>query len=63
MNLNVVQDYYRDLWDKELETMLNKEPRLKPMTLFGYLQDTYRAQISPGIANDLKTSPEVESII
>jgi hypothetical protein len=29
------------VWEKELEPMLRKEPRLKPMTLFDYLQDTY----------------------
>lgn len=35
------QDPLGDVWDKELEPMLKKEPRLKPMTLFEYLQDTY----------------------
>lgn len=29
------------LWESELEPMLQKEPRLKPMTLFEYLQDRY----------------------
>ncbi len=35
------QDPLGEVWDKELEPMLKKEPRLKPMTLFEYLQDTY----------------------
>jgi predicted transcriptional regulator len=35
------QDPLGEVWDKELEPMLRKEPRLKPMTLFEYLQDTY----------------------
>jgi hypothetical protein len=29
------------VWEKELEPMLRKEPRLKPMTLFEYVQNTY----------------------
>jgi hypothetical protein len=36
-----IQDPLEGLWEKELEPMLKKEPRLKPMTLFEYLQDTY----------------------
>jgi hypothetical protein len=35
------QDPLEGLWEKELEPMLKKEPRLKPTTLFEYLQDTY----------------------
>jgi hypothetical protein len=35
------QDPLGEVWEKELEPMLRKEPRLKPMTLFEYLQDTY----------------------
>ena len=38
---NSTQDPLGDVWDKELEPMLKKEPRLNPMTLFEYLQDTY----------------------
>ncbi len=38
---NSTQDPLGDVWDKELEPMLKQEPRLKPMTLFEYLQDTY----------------------
>jgi hypothetical protein len=38
---NSIQDPLGDVWDKELEPMLKQEPRLKPMTLFEYLQDTY----------------------
>ena len=29
------------VWEEELEPMLKREPRLKPMTLFEYLQDKY----------------------
>lgn len=36
-----IQDPLGEVWDKELEPMLRKEPRLKPMTLFEYLQDSY----------------------
>lgn len=36
-----VQDPLEGLWEKELEPMLKEEPRLKPMTLFEHLQDTY----------------------
>jgi hypothetical protein len=36
-----IQDPLGSVWEKELEPMLKKEPRLKPMTLFEYLQDTY----------------------
>lgn len=29
------------VWENELEPMLRQQPRLKPMTLFEYLQDRY----------------------
>lgn len=38
------QDPLGEVWNKELEPMLRKEPRLKPMTLFEYVQDTYPGQ-------------------
>jgi hypothetical protein len=38
---SLAQDPLGSVWEKELEPMLRKEPRLKPMTLFEYLQDTY----------------------
>jgi len=38
---NNSKDPLGGVWEKELEPMLRKEPRLKPMTLFEYLQDTY----------------------
>jgi hypothetical protein len=38
------QDPLGEIWDKELEPMLKKEPRLKPMTLFEHLQDKYPGQ-------------------
>ncbi len=38
------QDPLGEVWDKELEPMLRKEPRLKPMTLFEYVQETYPGQ-------------------
>ena len=40
------QDPLGEVWDKELEPMLKQEPRLKPMTLFEYLQDTYPGRYS-----------------
>jgi hypothetical protein len=40
-NENNSKDPLEGVWEKELEPMLKKEPRLKPMTLFEYLQDTY----------------------
>lgn len=61
-NRSNTQDPLGEVWEKELEPMLKKEPRLKPMTLFEYLQDTYRAQISPSTANAPTTSANVESI-
>ncbi len=30
-----------DVWESELEPLLRQQPRLKPMTLFEYLQDCY----------------------
>jgi hypothetical protein len=41
VNENNSKDPLGWIWEKELEPMLKKEPRLKPMTLFEYLQDTY----------------------
>jgi DNA-binding XRE family transcriptional regulator len=35
------QDPLEEVWEKELEPMLKKDSRLKPMTLFEYLQETY----------------------
>jgi hypothetical protein len=35
------QDPLAGVWENELEPMLRREPRLKPMTLFEYLQDKY----------------------
>jgi len=32
------------VWDEELEPMLRREPRLKPMTLFEHLQEKYPGQ-------------------
>ena len=34
-------DVLADVWASELEPMLRREPRLKPTTLFEYLQDAY----------------------
>ena len=34
-------DPLEEVWDKELEPMLRREPRLKPMTLFEHLQEKY----------------------
>ena len=39
-----VPDPLAGVWDNELEPMLRQEPRLKPMTLFEYLQDKYPGQ-------------------
>ena len=38
---NNSKDPLGGVWEKELEPMLKKEPRLKPMNLFEHLQDTY----------------------
>lgn len=38
------QDPLAPVWESELEPMLRREPRLKPMTLFEYLQDKYPGQ-------------------
>ena len=37
-------DPLSDVWESELEPMLRREPRLKPMTLFDYLQEQYPGQ-------------------
>jgi hypothetical protein len=37
----VTRDPLSPVWESELEPMLRREPRLKPMTLFEYLQDQY----------------------
>lgn len=34
-------DPLAEVWESELEPMLRREPRLKPMTLFEYLQEQY----------------------
>ena len=41
------------VWEKELEPMLRKEPRLKPMTLFEYVQDTYPGKY-PGVLRTIQ---------
>jgi hypothetical protein len=41
LNESNSKDPLGGVWEKELEPMLRKEPRLKPMTLFEHLQDTY----------------------
>lgn len=38
------QDPLAGVWENELEPMLRREPRLKPMTLFEYLQEKYPGQ-------------------
>jgi hypothetical protein len=35
------QDRFDGIWDRELKPMLEKEPRLEPMTLFEELQERY----------------------
>lgn len=40
-NRRTVRDPLEAVWDSELEPMLRQEPRLKPMTLFEYLQQQY----------------------
>lgn len=37
-------DPLKDVWQNELEPMLQQQPRLKPMTLFEYLQQKYPSQ-------------------
>ncbi len=37
-------DPLSEVWDKELEPMLKREPRLEPTTLYEYLQDHYPGQ-------------------
>lgn len=39
-----VPDPLADVWEDELEPMLRRDPRLKPMTLYEYLQDKYPGQ-------------------
>jgi DNA-binding XRE family transcriptional regulator len=39
-----VPDPLAEVWDKELEPMLVREPKLKAMTLFEYLQEMYPGQ-------------------
>lgn len=39
-----VPDPLAAVWDSELEPMLVREPKLKPMTLFEYLQEKYPGQ-------------------
>ena len=38
------RDPLAEVWESELEPMLRQEPRLKPMTLYEYLQDKYPGQ-------------------
>jgi len=38
------RDPLAEVWERELEPMLRREPRLKPMTLFEYLQEQYPGQ-------------------
>ena len=40
----VQRDPLAAVWESELEPMLRREPRLKPMTLFEYLQEQYPGQ-------------------
>lgn len=40
----VSRDRLAVVWESELEPMLRREPRLKPMTLFEYLQQKYPGQ-------------------
>ena len=41
---SVRRDPLAGLWEQELEPMLRREPRLKPTTLFEYLQEHYPGQ-------------------
>ena len=41
---NSSRDPLAGVWEQELEPMLRREPQLKPMTLFEYLQETYPGQ-------------------
>lgn len=38
------QDPLAGVWENELEPMLRRDPRLKPMTLFEHLQDTHAGE-------------------
>ena len=40
----VSRDSLSAVWESELEPMLRREPRLKPTTLFEYLQEQYPGQ-------------------
>lgn len=40
------KDPLAEVWENELEPMLRREPRLKPMTLYEYLQEKYPGQYS-----------------
>lgn len=40
------RDPLAGVWREELEPMLRREPRLKPTTLFEYLQEQYPGQYS-----------------
>jgi hypothetical protein len=40
-NWRTSPDPLAEVWETELEPMLRREPRLKPMTLFEYLQERY----------------------
>lgn len=42
----VRRDPLSAVWESELEPMLRREPRLKPMTLFEYLEEQYPGQYS-----------------
>ena len=41
---SVRRDPLAEVWEQELEPMLRREPRLKPTTLFEYLQEHYPGQ-------------------
>jgi hypothetical protein len=53
LNESNSKDPLGGVWEKELEPMLKKEPRLKPMTLFEYLQDTYPGKY-PGVLRTIQ---------
>jgi hypothetical protein len=48
------------VWLSELEPMLKAEPRLEPMTLFEYLQDTHPGQYE-GVLHGATTGRALES--
>ena len=41
---SVRRDPLAEVWEQELEPLLRREPRLKPTTLFEYLQEHYPGQ-------------------